>query len=197
MEQLHKEDDKSKLLWHTTSKELLRGKRMKISIIGYSGSGKSTLAGFLGEQYQVPVLYLDKVHWLPGWNERETSEKQDIVHDFLNQNSGWVIDGNYSRLFFEERMEEADKIIFMNFNRVTCLFRAWKRYITYRGRTRESMTDGCDEKIDFEFVKWILHEGRSESHKKQFQAVQEKYSDKVVVLKNQRQLNRFMKNAKC
>lgn len=40
---------------------------MKVSVIGYSGSGKSTLAKKLSEISDVPLLYLDKVRFLPGW----------------------------------------------------------------------------------------------------------------------------------
>ena len=50
---------------------------MKIAVIGYSGSGKSTLAKFLGEKYDIPVLHFDRIHWLPGWNER-TAKKSGI-----------------------------------------------------------------------------------------------------------------------
>lgn len=50
---------------------------MKIAVIGYSGSGKSTLAGVLGERYDIPVLHLDRVHFLPDWQEREDSKKAD------------------------------------------------------------------------------------------------------------------------
>ena len=52
---------------------------MKIAVIGYSGSGKSTLAGKLGEKYGIPVLYLDTVHFLPGWIIRDFEEKTEII----------------------------------------------------------------------------------------------------------------------
>ncbi len=42
---------------------------MKIAVLGYSGSGKSTLARRLGEYFQVPVLHLDVVNFLPGWEK--------------------------------------------------------------------------------------------------------------------------------
>lgn len=48
---------------------------MKIAIIGYSGSGKSTLAQALAVAYNAPALYLDQVHWLPGWVERPAAEE--------------------------------------------------------------------------------------------------------------------------
>ncbi|MBE6609325.1 MAG: DNA topology modulation protein [Ruminococcaceae bacterium] len=166
---------------------------MKIAIIGYSGSGKSTLAKHLAAKHGTDVLYLDTVHWLPGWNERSREEKEKIVEDFLNTHGSWVIDGNYSKLFYDRRMEEADQIIFMAFNRFACLYRAYKRHKAYKGRSRESITEGCDEKMDLEFIKWILHGGRSKKAKARYTGVIEKFGDKVTVIKNQRQLERFYK----
>ena len=164
---------------------------MKIAIIGYSGSGKSTLARKLGERYGVDVLHLDAVHWLPGWQMRTREQKNSIVGEFLDTHDGWVIDGTYSKQHFERRMSEADKIIFMSFNRFACLWRVIKRYRTYRGRTREDMGEGCNEKIDFDFVLWVLFKGRTRKVKARFRDVVKKYGDKVVVLKNQRQIDRF------
>ena len=94
---------------------------MKIAIIGYSGSGKSTLAKKLGEIYNAVVLHFDTIHFLPGWKEREKEEKERITREFLDSHNSWVIDGNYSKLFYERRMLEADIIIIMLFNRFSCL----------------------------------------------------------------------------
>ena len=168
---------------------------MKIAIIGYSGCGKSTLAKHLGEIYQIPVLYLDRVFWLPNWKSREREEAANIVKQFLDTNDSWVIDGNYSYMEKERRMEEADRIIFLNFNRFSCLFRAYRRYFKYRGQTRESMGEGCEEKIDLEFVWWILHAGRTREEKRNYQKILQKYPEKCIVIKNQRQLTAF-KNQK-
>ena len=66
---------------------------MKIAVIGYSASGKSTLAARLGEMTGCPVLFLDKVQFLPGWQERDRAEARGMVEDFLNENRerGWVM----------------------------------------------------------------------------------------------------------
>lgn len=165
---------------------------MKIAILGYSGSGKSTLAKSLGELYGLPVLHLDTVEFLPNWKKRELSDKQRIVADFMRDNDGWVIDGNYSKLFREERLDQADMIVMLLFDRFSCLRRVIKRYRTFKGRTRPDIGDGCNEKLDLEFVWWILHDGRTKSKKAEYKAIREKYPDKVTVLKNQRQLDEFM-----
>lgn len=166
---------------------------MKIAIIGYSGAGKSTLARRLGELYGIPVLHLDTVEFLPKWEKRGLSEKQRIVSDFMSGNESWVIDGNYSKLFRAERLEQADMIVMLLFNRFNCLWRAIKRYRRFKGRTRPDMSDGCAEKIDLEFVWWILHDGRTKSKKASYKAVSVQYPDMVTVLKNQRELDEFLR----
>jgi adenylate kinase family enzyme len=166
---------------------------MKTMIIGYSGSGKSTLAAHIASLENAPVLYLDRVHWLPGWNVRPAEEKERTVSEFLDTHTAWVIDGNYSKLSFDRRLEEADRIVFLSFGRLACLIRAYRRLHTYKGRTRESMTEGCNEKVDFEFVRWILHNGRTKEVRDRFAHVCNTYADKVTVIRNQRQLDRFYK----
>ena len=165
---------------------------MKIAIIGYSGCGKSTLAEALSHKLQLPVLYLDTVHHLPGWQARDRADTRRIVGEFLDSNdsTGWVIDGNYGRQHFQRRMEETDAIVLLRFPRLVCLYRAWKRYRTFKGRVRPSMTAGCEEKLDAEFVRWILWKG-PKNHGALFQEVLENYGDKVTVLRNQRQLDAY------
>lgn len=169
---------------------------MKIAILGYSGAGKSTLAVRLGELYGLPVLHLDRVHFIPNWKERETSEKRRIVEDFMRDNDGWVIDGNYSGLFRAERLDQADMGVLLLFNRFNCLLRAVKRSRKFKGKTRPDMGDGCIEKLDLEFIRWILHDGRTKKKKADYKAICEKYSDKVTVLKNQRELDEFLEHQK-
>lgn len=163
---------------------------MKIAIIGYSGAGKSTLAGKLGSYYRCDVLHLDAVHFAPNWVERSEEEMTADVKAFMERES-WVIEGNYSGVLYQRRMEEADQIIFLNFNRFSCLWRAYRRYRTYQGKVRPDMAAGCDEKLDWEFVCWILRDGRSPKAKRRYRNVMETYPQKVVVLKNQRELDRF------
>ena len=167
---------------------------MKIAVVGYSGSGKSTTSATLAQKLDIPVLYLDTVQFLENWQERPKEESKAIVADFMDKNESWVIDGNYKAFHQQRRFDEADMIVFFDFNRFNCLFRAFKRLIKFRGKTRPSMAAGCNEKIDFEFAKWILIDGRTKSKRKSYANMCKKYSDKVVVLKNQRQLDKFLQN---
>ena len=166
---------------------------MKIAVIGYSGSGKSTLAAKLAERHGVPLLHLDRVQFLPGWQERTREEKIKIVAAFLDGNDAWVIDGNYSSVLQDRRLQEADRIIFMNFNRVSCFFRALRRYRKYKGTSRSSVGEGCPEKLDREFLRQLLFKGRKRSKRLLFKGICQRFSDKVEVLRNQRELEKFEK----
>jgi len=166
---------------------------MKIAIIGYSGSGKSTLAGHLAEHYDIPVLYFDRVQFRPNWEIRPQKSKEVMTRVFLDLHESWVIDGNYSKLFFERRMEEADVIILLLFNRFACLHRVWRRYRKYKNQSRPDMGDGCNEKLDREFVKWVLRDGRSKTTKDRYGWVLSQYPNKTIVVKNQRQLDKVQK----
>lgn len=166
---------------------------MKIAIIGYSGSGKSTLAQHLGLYYQIPVLHLDTIQFKVNWQTRSQEQVRADLANFLQQNQSWVVDGNYSWCFYERRIEEADQIIFMNFSRWNCLYRAFKRYIKYRNQTRESMAPGCTERLDWEFIRWILWDGRTKRTKNRYQKVRQTYPEKFIELQNQVQLTEYVK----
>ena len=165
---------------------------MKIAVLGYSGSGKSTLARLLAEKYQIDVLHFDTVQFLPGWEIRQQEEKARITEEFLNTHDAWVIDGTYSKLSFDRRMAEADEIVFLLFNRVSCLRRAYGRYRKFAGLCRPDMAQGCPEKFDWEFATWILWKGRGKRTNRLFRSVMTQYRDKVVIIKNQKQLDAYM-----
>ncbi|MBR5520736.1 MAG: DNA topology modulation protein [Oscillospiraceae bacterium] len=165
---------------------------MKIAIVGYTGSGKSTTARMLGEKYNIPVLHLDTVHWMPDWQVRPVEESKEIVREFMEQNNSWIIDGNYKALLQSDRLESADKILFFDFNRYTCFWRRMKRWLKYRGKSRPDIAEGCNEKIDSEFIRWILKDGRTLKKRKGYENMCKKHSNKVAIIKNQRQLDEFM-----
>ncbi len=169
---------------------------MKISILGYSGAGKSTLARKLGELYGAPALHLDTVQFKPNWEERERSEKEKIVEDFLDNNSSWVIDGTYSGLHFKRRLEESDLIVMLLFNRFVCFGGVVSRYREFKGKTRPDMADGCAEKLDLEFARWVLIDGRTPKKRAKFKRAAKEFPEKTVILKNRKQLNAFLEKIK-
>lgn len=169
---------------------------MKIAVLGYCGAGKSTLARALGERFGIPVLHFDTVQYTPNWEVRDRAEMRRMIHEFM-ENPAWVIDGTYSKFEYERRLTEADEIVLLLLPRMTCFFRAWKRFVQFRGKSRPDMADGCCEKMDREFIWWLLWEGRTRRRREKFQRVLEQYPEKTVVLKSQKDIDRYLEGISC
>lgn len=165
---------------------------MKICIIGYSGAGKSTLAKKLSKFYNINHLHLDSVHFLPNWNERNDKEMDDIVNDFISKNDSWIIDGNYRRIA-KGRFNNADIIIFLAYNRLTCLKGVISRYNKYKNKTREDMASGCNEKLDKEFLSWVLFTGRTKERYNLYKSLVNNAKEGYI-FKNRKQLYKYLKS---
>lgn len=125
----------------------------RIAFIGSGGSGKSTLAQKLGRKLNIEVYHLDTLLWKPNW-EPTTKEEQKRIQLELIKREQWIIDGNYNGTM-DIRLEAADTIIFLDFNRVLCTYRVLKRTIKYYNRKRPDMAEGVKERLDFNFIKWV------------------------------------------
>lgn len=125
----------------------------RVLVIGSGGSGKSTLARRLGELLNVEVIHLDWHFWRPGWVETPKPEWRETVVGLLGRDA-WVMDGNFSGTL-DLRLEACDTVIFIDLPRALCLWRVIKRLALYRRRGRPDMAEGCGEKLDFKFMRWV------------------------------------------
>lgn len=127
------------------------GKR--IMVIGSCGSGKTTFTMQLNKKITIPVIHLDKEYWQSGWVETPKELWREKQRKLLLGNC-WIVDGNYSGSL-DIRLEKADTVIFLDYNRYLCIYRVLKRWISNIGKVRVDMADGCVEKIDLPFIKFV------------------------------------------
>jgi adenylate kinase family enzyme len=162
----------------------------RMQIIGCGGSGKSTFARNLGQILNLDVYHLDTIFWKPGWIEIPR-EKFIIELDKVFATDNWIMDGNYGGTM-ELRFGKSDTIIFLDLPTWICLFGAFRRRLTYRGRSRPDMTEGNEERITIEFYKWIFNYRRT--RRPAILAMLERYSDSksVIILKSRRQAQEFL-----
>ena len=125
----------------------------RVMVIGCCGAGKSTITLKLKNDLELPVFHLDKLFWKAGW-EQKALEEFRAEHEQIIKNSHWVIDGNYASTM-SERYEKADLVIFMALPRWQCLWGVIKRRLTYNKQTRPDITEGCPERFDWEFYKYV------------------------------------------
>jgi adenylate kinase family enzyme len=166
----------------------------RIVVIGCGGAGKSTLARQMATVLGVKVVHLDALYWKPGWVATSKGEWSEIVKALLAEEK-WVIDGNFGgtrRL----RFEAADTIIFLDFPRALCLCRViWRRW-QYRGKTRPDMGQGCSEKLDWEFLKWIWDFPTNSRPKIMSEIEAYGHDRKVIVLRRPREVKQFLKQTR-
>jgi adenylate kinase family enzyme len=125
----------------------------RILIVGCSGSGKSTLSRKLSERASLPVVHLDQLFWQSGWVSVSREVFDQRLFDEL-ENPKWIIDGNFDRTL-PLRLARCDTAICLNYSRRTCLTGIVKRVAASYGHTRPDMAEGCPERVDWSFLKWV------------------------------------------
>lgn len=121
----------------------------KILVIGSCGAGKTYFADILSNRLNRPVVHLDHLFWLPDW----TPQNQDIFDQHLKaelEKPEWIIDGNYNRTL-PLRLQFADTVIHLSYNRWICLYRIVKRQFS-----QSPQAAGCSAKIDFSFLWYVF-----------------------------------------
>lgn len=163
---------------------------MKIMVIGYASSGKSTFAKRLSELYNYPLLHIDRIAFLPNWVDRDEKLIEEDLREFM-KHENWVIDGLY-RNIAKERYEISNKIFIFDFNRFKCFYGALYRRIKYHNQSRDSIAEGCKERLNLSFIWWILFGGRTRSSRRLLKEIKTNYKDKVIVFKNYKQVNGYL-----
>ncbi|WP_226530283.1 DNA topology modulation protein [Metabacillus niabensis] len=166
----------------------------KIVLIGSGGSGKSTLARQLGEKLKIKVFHLDALFWKPNWVGVPKDEQTVVQYDLVKQES-WIIDGNYGGTI-DIRLNASDTIIFLDIPRIICVYRAFKRMLQYRNKTRPDMGEGCEERFSFEFFKWIWEYPKTKRPKILNRLEQLSKKKEVIILKSPKEVDDFFKKVK-
>ena len=130
----------------------------RLMIIGGSGSGKSTTARMLGAITGLPVVHIDPMYYTAGWVSREAEETRQMIFDAIAEER-WVFEGNQTSTF-PERLARVDVLIFLDLPAYLRLWRAVTRMIKYQGKSRPDMAEGCPERFDWWFLKWVVSYGK-------------------------------------
>lgn len=163
----------------------------RILIIGCPGSGKTTLAKEMAARLRLPLVHLDALYWLDGWQPRERADFDARLLTEL-QKEAWILDGNYGRTL-PLRLGHCDSVIFLRYPRRVCLWGAVWRALRGYGKTRSDMGPNCPEKLDMEFLKfiWTFEREYGEPYRELLEE-QEHLGKRVVILRSRKEAARFV-----
>ena len=164
----------------------------KILIIGSSGAGKSTFARRLSTKTNIDVVHLDKLYWKPNWvGTTDANEWKEKIDNVLVGDS-WIIDGNYSGTL-ERRLQSCDTVFFLDMPRLICMWRILKRFVLNRGKSRPDITEGCNEQLTWEFIKWTWNYPTRSKPKVEKLLEQYQTSKTIVKLRSNEAVEGFLK----
>ena len=160
-------------------------------IVGCSGSGKSTLARTMQEISGLPLIHLDQQYWSAGWVEMsKTSWEKEMAR--LVQRDQWIMDGNYGSTM-DHRLRQADMVVFLNRSALLCLSRVVKRTLTYYGKSRPDMPEGCPERFSAQFFHYVLTYNWTRRPGILRRLNQLKPEQEAVILRSDREVKQFLK----
>lgn len=164
----------------------------RVMIIGCGGAGKSTLARKLGEKTGLPVVHLDQIWWAPGNWQHLTREEFDERMMQEMEKPQWILDGNFNRTL-ELRLSRCDTVIYLDMPRLVCIKNWIGRVIKNWGHARVDMAEGCNEWFDPEMLRWIWKFNK-QNRRRYYRLLEDVEEVDIIILKNRRQVERFLQN---
>lgn len=164
----------------------------RIVVIGSGGAGKSTFSRKLGAATGIDVIHLDTVFWRPGWVPTPKGEWERTVSEMARRDS-WIMDGNFGGTR-EIRIRACDTVVMLDLPRRVCMYRVIKRAIMYRGRNRPDMAEGCNEKIDLDFLSWVWNYPNG-GRERAFEEMKKFPDKRFVVLRSRGEAGEFLRTA--
>ena len=129
-----------------------------ILIFGNSGVGKTTLSKQLSAKLGIPYVHLDSLYWQENWQSTPRDQFIQTVNEYLSTHDAFVMDGNYlTSGTLKPRLAHTEMLIFLDYPTQVALNGIKKREKEYSGQARSDMADGCIEKIDQEFLTYVLN----------------------------------------
>lgn len=128
----------------------------KIAIIGNSCSGKTALSRLLAKRTGLPLFHVDSIQFLPGLKLQDPSITRKKILEITSQAS-WILDGIGPLNILEQRLLEADRIIFIRIPLWRSYLWCLKRQMGAIIRPRAELPADCFEATPAHTWKLLSH----------------------------------------
>lgn len=165
-------------------------------MIGNVAAGKTRLSRRLALLWDLPLLHVDSVQFLPGMKIRALPEIRHALQQIENQER-WLIDGYGPLDMLENRFRRAEKIIFIDFPLWRLQWWLIKRQIQNLWSRRPELPAECDER-NWEHTKKMFNVQRS-AHRQMRPELLRIFSrndlkEKVLIIKTPRDWRRVFES---
>ena len=155
----------------------------KIWILGGGGSGKTTFAKRLAEKSKLPLYHLDHTAYSKNFKIKYNEKRRDNKLKEISNKKRWIIEGANSSEWVLRGIEKAELIIALEVGTLKRFFRTIKRHVL------EKKWGEKDSLLQLLYWVVIYPFKGKRRHKKMI----ERCHADLVVLKNNNQINKFLK----
>lgn len=162
---------------------------MKILIIGIVASGKTTLAKRLSKESKIQHYEIDLiVHDIINNKKRTNQEQQNIIKN-INKNNCWIIEGTLRKNLYN-LLNIADKVIYLDIP-----LNIRKKRIISRFLKQKIGIEKCNYKPTIKMLKNMYRwTNEFENNRKYLEMELLKYKNKLIILKNKKQIDNYNLN---
>ena len=165
----------------------------KIRIIGPAGCGKTYLSEKISNKLKIPRYDLDDIFWDKKYTIRRKDKEITKKIEQILKKPKWILEGiQYYSHNIPKTFQKANTIILVNPSTIVNCCRIIKRY-TQRRRNKEETAKGTLKLLKFPLSYNLNIKSKSI---KAYAEVFNQYPKKVIILKNKKQINKFLTNLK-
>ena len=164
----------------------------RIYLFGGTASGKTTLAKKISEITKIPFYTTDEFVYKKDWTNKYSDSRRDAMLKKAANKKKWIIEGVHRGDWIFPAFKKADFVIILDLPRKVLLKRVISRYIKRKIQNAEKKENWKDTFLLLKYA-YIYKKDNLVYHK---QFIQD-YKKDYVILKNQSEINNFLKKIKC